>query len=503
MAEHLLFLTGKLAEKSLRRVLDSMAPTEFTYEVREIGVSVAALMTADMIGRRLDRPQGFDRIVVPGLCAGDLEALSQVFGIPVVRGPEDLKDLPVFFGRRGIPPDLSRYRVRIFAEIVEAPDLPLDEIVARAKRYRSDGADVIDLGCLPGKPFPHLEDAVQALHEDGFQVSVDSMETDELLRGGKAGADYLLSLKESTLWLDQEVPATPILIPESAGDLESLYRACETMMKDGRPFLADSILDPIHFGFTESVARYRDLRRRFPDIEIMMGTGNLTELTDADTTGVTAILLGIVSELAIDALLTTEVSPHARSVVRETDRARRIMCAASTDNSLPRGYDAGLLVHHERKPFPYSREEIAETAGQIRDPSYRVQISEEGIHVYNRDGMHDGTDPFGLFPSLTLLQNDAPHAFYMGVELARAQVAWQLGKRYSQDEELKWGCALPGSQRADEQARSEKAHAYKGEGSTLKAKKKKKRKRKMSSASKSDAAKQDQSKTARQKSGKA
>jgi hypothetical protein len=26
------------------------------------------------------------------------------------------------------------------------------------------------------------------------------------------------------------------------------------------------------------------------------------------------------------------------------------------------------------------------------------------------------------------------------VELARAQIAWQLKKRYNQDEELQWGC---------------------------------------------------------------
>jgi hypothetical protein len=40
------------------------------------------------------------------------------------------------------------------------------------------------------------------------------------------------------------------------------------------------------------------------------------------------------------------------------------------------------------------------------------------------------------------VENDAPHAFYLGVELARAQIAWQLGKRYAQDSELGWGCAV-------------------------------------------------------------
>ncbi|HEU4708334.1 MAG TPA: dihydropteroate synthase, partial [Methylophilaceae bacterium] len=38
------------------------------------------------------------------------------------------------------------------------------------------------------------------------------------------------------------------------------------------------------------------------------------------------------------------------------------------------------------------------------------------------------------------VDDDASHAFYLGVELARAQIAWQLRKRYRQDEELQWGC---------------------------------------------------------------
>ena len=53
MSEHILFLTGKLAEKSLQRVLESMHPTDFTYEVRQLGVSVAALMTTKLIEKRL------------------------------------------------------------------------------------------------------------------------------------------------------------------------------------------------------------------------------------------------------------------------------------------------------------------------------------------------------------------------------------------------------------------------------------------------------------------
>ena len=74
--ENILFLTGKLAQKRLERILKEMAPTEFTYEIRNIGVSVAALMTAQMIARRITNIEHIDRVIVPGLCRGDLSKLS-------------------------------------------------------------------------------------------------------------------------------------------------------------------------------------------------------------------------------------------------------------------------------------------------------------------------------------------------------------------------------------------------------------------------------------------
>ena len=444
MEERILFLTGRLAKASLCRELEGLKKREFSYRVHELGLQVAGLMTADMIRRRLDGPGDAQRILVPGLCGGEVEALSQAYGVPVERGPKDLKDLPEYFGTGGRAPDLSGHRVTVLAEIVDAPHLRPEQIVERAAAYRADGADVIDLGCLPGVSFPHLEDAVHALEDAGHAVSVDSLEPEDLLRGGGAGADYLLSLKESTLHLADEVASTPVLIPETPEDLESLYRAAEALAARGRRFLLDPVLEPIHFGFTDSLLRYRAVRRRFPEAEMMMGIGNVTELTDADTTGITALLMGVVSELDIGAVLTTEVSPHARTAVREADIARRIMHAAKRDGNLPQRYHRGLMALKDRKPFPYRSEEVAQTAAAIKDPSFRIQLTREGIHVYNRDGHQIETDPFALYPGLRV-EDDASHAFYLGVELGRAQIAWQLGKRYLQDNELEWGVAARGA----------------------------------------------------------
>ena len=139
-------------------------------------------------------------------------------------------------------------------------------------------------------------------------------------------------------------------------------------------------------------------------------------------------------------ILATEVSKHACRAIKEADLARRIMFAAKEHEMLPKHINPGLMALHETAPFPYSLEEIRELAGQIKDPSFRIQTSPEGLHIFNRDGFHSATDPFDLYPKLHV-ENDGGHAFYLGVELARAEIAWQLGKRFSQDQPLNWGCA--------------------------------------------------------------
>ena len=442
MRERILFVTGKLAENSLRRTLSALPDRTFTYEVRVLGVSVAALMTTALIGRRLGAIADIDRVIIPGRCRGDLEPLNARFSVPFERGPDELKDLPRFFGMAGQQPDLSRTDIRIFAEIVDAPNQTIEAILERANQYRSAGADVIDLGCLPSTPFPHLEETIEALHAERFAVSVDSLVDDELLRGGRAGADYLFSLSERTLWIADELSATPILIGDDPNDLASLSRTVDAFAARGRPFYADAILDPIHYGLTQSIMRYAQLRERYPDIEIMMGIGNLSELTHADTLGINTTLLGIASELRVSGLLTTEVSGHCISTVREIDLGRRIMFAARADGSPPRHVDEGLLALHDRHPFPYDADEIRELAKQIRDANFRIYTSPEGISIFNRDGLYTADDPYELFPNLDV-GGDGAHAFYLGLELARAQIAYQLGKRYEQDEELRWGVIVP------------------------------------------------------------
>ncbi len=460
MADRLLFLTGRLAEPRLTRTVADLGLPDGSWRIANVGVKVAALMTEAIVRNRLKAPLDATRVIVPGRSRMNLSQLKDHFGVPFERGPDEIIDLPQFFGKGGKPPDLSRTDMRIFAEIVEAPQLSTEAILARAADLKAKGADIIDIGCQPDVPFPHLEDVVRALVKGGYKVSVDSGDVEELRRGAQAGADFVLSLDETTLDAVNGTKAVPVLVPKPHGDLASLVRAIDAAKAKGLPHIADPILDPIHFGFMTSLERYAELRRLLPDVEILMGTGNLTELTDADSQGVTATLMGICSELEIRNVLIVQVSPHTRRTLQEHDAARRLMYRARADESLPKGYGGGLLSLHDLRPYPETPEQIAAMARAVRDNNFRIEVAEDGIHIYNRDGHFVARDPFELFDKLGV-EADGPHAFYLGYELAKAEIAQALGKRYTQDGGLDWGVA------ADRKAEDLTRHAT--EGATLKA----------------------------------
>ena len=168
--EVILFLTGKLAEKQLAKILKNMSipspckkPPEWNYRVKQLGLSVAALMTGDLILRRLQDVKGINKVILPGRVRVDINKLSKNYGIPFERGPEEIRDIPEFFGRSEKKKKLTKYNIKIFAEIVDAPNMAVDQIVKKALKYKKEGANVIDLGCLPDTEFKHLEESVKAL----------------------------------------------------------------------------------------------------------------------------------------------------------------------------------------------------------------------------------------------------------------------------------------------------------------------------------------------------
>lgn len=460
MRERILFVTGKLAEFSLRRVLDPLSrQAGFDYEVAVLRISVAALMHADWLLDRLNVPSGCDRVVLPGWCQGELQPLRDRFGVPVELGPKDLHDLPESFGSEGRQPvDLSRYDVEILAEINHAPKLSDAQIVDLADRYRQSGADVIDLGMVPGQRWQRAGDVTELLRKNGHRVSIDSFDRFEVEAAVEHGAELVLSCNSGNVEWAGRLDAELVAIPDDPRQLDTLEPVVSRLQELGARLRIDPILEPIGFGFAESLWRFFEARRRWPDLAMMMGVGNLTELTEVDTAGVNMLLAGICQELRIGSVLTTEVIPWARTAVREFDLARRIARYSIEHRVLPKHLDSGLLVLRDAKVVERGHEELDRLASQLTDPNFRIFVECGEIHLMNRDGHWRGRDPYELIDAV--IQSSGPlettHAFYLGFELSKAVTAMTLGKQYTQDAALDWGFLTVEETSAVERRRNQK-----------------------------------------------
>ncbi|HXG12185.1 MAG TPA: DUF6513 domain-containing protein [Gemmataceae bacterium] len=444
---HLLFVTGKLAEPALRRVLAELAPRAgFDYSVAVLPITVVALATTSWIARHLNVPPGVDRVLLPGLCPGDLKPVGEQTGLPVERGPGDLRDLPEYFGsRRGPPTGYGTYDIEILAEINHAPRLTLEEILHQALKYRAEGADVIDLGCDPGGGWSGVGDTVQALRDAGCRVSIDSFDAGEVEAAVAAGAELVLSINRSNVETARAVyekygGCEFVVVPDVPAGLQGLDDTVNELERRGVPFRIDPVIEPIGFGFAASLGRYLEVRRRYPEAEMLMGVGNLTELTDVDSAGINVMLLGFCQELGIRSVLTTEVINWCRSAVRELDLARRLVHYACRERVLPKHLEPNLVLLRDPKLREHGEATLRELAERLTDRNFRLFAERGLLHVLNDKMFLQGTDPFALFAAMQQREAIEPsHAFYLGYEMAKAVTALTLGKNYVQDQALRWG----------------------------------------------------------------
>jgi dihydropteroate synthase len=432
----ILFVTGKLAEPALRRTLATLDVGQ-PYEIVALKITVAALMTTHWIARHLVLPPDCALVVIPGLCAGDEGELAQTLGVPVRRGPADLQDLPLFFGKQRRNDSYGAYSMQIVAEIQDAPGLSDAALLAQAEYYRANGADVIDLGVAPCSTPEAVERAVRLLKQHGYRVSVDTLDGVLLARADAAGCDMLLSLNGSNLALGRELRAQPVVVPDDEGGVESLWRSAETLYGWGLDPILDPIVQPIGFGFARSLADLYATRQRFPEAKLMLGAHHLSELTDADSTGINALVAGFAQELNITYLLTTEVAPWAKGSVRQLDIARRLVYYALTNGVLPKRLDDGLLTTRDPRLLRYAPNELRELQAALTDPNVRIFVGDQQIYAFNADVWAHDTDIEALWGQLGI--DEPSHAFYLGCELTKAQLALQLGKTYRQDQPLRWG----------------------------------------------------------------
>jgi len=429
-----LFVTGKLASKGLKKILKTacIEGDEFV-----LPIDVAALATTKFIARHLSFTPEYDLIMIPGLCAGDPGIIEEKFSVKTIKGPSDLLDIPGFFDRKS-DVSLNEHDIKIFAEINNAPLLTIDEIRKRATYYKACGADVIDIGCIPGMEFHSLSEVVSSLKEEGYGVSIDTFDVREIAEADEAGIDYVLSLQSNNMQVASEIESIPVVIPDLDKSIESLHSNISFLEEMGKEYIIDPILSPLNFGFIDSLERYMETRRRYPDAEMLAGLGNVIELCDADSVGMNLLLCGMMEELSIQNLLTTEASHRTRGAVRELDIARRMTYYAKKNSILIRHFTPDLLVVKEERASSYTEEGLKEIAESLhpRDEDFRIFVADK-IYVFNGTLFVSGCEKGEIFSKLAI--KDADHAFYMGNELERAELALKLGKRYIQEQPLGWG----------------------------------------------------------------
>jgi dihydropteroate synthase-like protein len=502
----ILLTTGRLAQKDVERIAVEAEKYGLNCDVLTLPVSVAAFITPKTLYNSLkDKCLDYDIIVVPGMARGSYEELGDILKLKIVKGTRYIGDmaslLPILnkvadklspvnpadelIKYQPVQPvlekqprkcividDLSIYRgckPRIVAEVVDAPLLSLDEVVNRASRFASAGADIIDIGMTAGGSNPDL--AFKLVYEVGRKVlkpiSIDSMDPEEIKMGVKAGAKLVLSIDMGNMFkLPEYIKNTPVVVtptnmeegvyPKTFKDslemLEVNVRKAEEL--GYKKLIIDPMLHPPIIGLSDSIVAYRASLEKFSN-PIFMGVGNVTEMIDADSLGVNALMTCLAVELNVSLILTAESSVKTRYSVKELAKAIDLAWIAKLRNQPPKDLGISLLKLKSkwvRDVKTYRDFEgkipILNELGEIEfklDPKgcFRIEVDHDAGEIVvihyplkskNPDWMVKGKSYYEVRSKLLALNaiSRIDHAFYLGYELAKAENALENGGEYTQ-----------------------------------------------------------------------
>jgi len=517
MDEKPLLVTGELAEKLVRKyAAESTLPTEVKVLPIPIATFMTSeLLISKLKGIDLNK---FSMLMVPGLVRLDLKKVEDELGLPVFKGPKYAADIPLVLDnlekielskerpacdllRAGIKSSIEKqlkmaeeaakqmplepynflvgkgevsiaagrdFPIRIIAEIADAPLLSNDEIIETAERYLQSGAEIIDIGMIAGKEMAGEVPRLVSVMRDNFDVplSIDTFNKAEIMKAIKCEIDLILSLNGATVddFPNLDIPAVLVPVDPKRGyypsnPKEKAQYLVELIKKSERlgykRVIADPILEPVNQGFVESLLSFYELRGLDPKLPIMMGVGNVVELYDADSPGLTALLLGAASEIGVNFVLTVEASDKTQGNVAEVREARDMMTISKLRGSVPKDLGLDLLILKEKRKFfdPYDEgiekttEVIQATAeGKFRpDPKgffkifldkseiVAVLYTEWGPKIVIRGRTADGICHEIIERGLV---SEIGHAAYLGRELQKAEIALKTGRGYLQEKEL-------------------------------------------------------------------
>ncbi|WP_440059283.1 dihydropteroate synthase-like protein [Thermogladius sp. 4427co] len=433
----ILFVTGRLAENTLRNILSQIEGVG--YDILVADIDIAAFITVDHLRSLLERHYGllkeFELVVVPGFVRGDLSQLSRELGVKIVKGPRYAQDIPLFIkalkdgfefspqqpadellgvykasiekeleskikslawetsqfiiGSEGSSRPVSRFKPLIVAEITHGTEMDFEHLLSTARRFVEEGADIISIGGSIDSPRPRaIREYVPRLKSLlNTPIAIDVPDVSEVKAAIEAGADMIFASSKQVLeeLIDLKAYDKPIVIsrsvlPREKASINEFDTLIESLLSKGfRRIIVDPVLNPPITGLFESLLLYWEFKRRRRNIPVLMGVGNVTELIDADCHGVSAILAAIALEIGVELLLETEASDKKRGCISDLAKAVRLASMAYYEKKPPKDYPTTNLLYVKNK--------------RSREP--KVVLPERAVYVGRVEPQR--LDPMGYF----------------------------------------------------------------------------------------------------------
>jgi len=498
-----LLVTAGLTESRVKRVIKRLKG----YDIFVGDSDVAACLSPEHLITYM-RDKSYDKIIVPGMIVWDLDKIEEETKTKVFKGPKDIADLEfvlknidkiklskdtpacellkekmktkaleeikevdtkeykdrmlekpcnILVGDIPVGPD---FPIRVLAEIVDATRLKTDAIKKRAEYFIESGVDILDIGINEQDP-DGVENAIEVLREYNIPLSIDTMEKENIKKALDCDIDMIMSFDYSLLNQFRDIETPVVVIPKKETipkDYNKKIKILEENIKLARDrgfknIIADLILEPVNLGFADSVTAYKIFSNTY-NMPLLFGIGNVTELMDADSVGINAVLSGIAMECNASIVFTPEHSDKAQGSVGELATASKMMYLAKKRGSMPKDLGIDLLRFKEKrirrekfneelyKNTPVFQADIIERHDYDPKGYFKIFVDDEIKAVHYKDkepklvirGNRAKEISDALF-SLSLI-SDMSHALYLGRELLKAETALKTGKSYVQDKEI-------------------------------------------------------------------
>jgi dihydropteroate synthase-like protein len=468
----ILLPTGAATEQMVRK-----AAAGYDADVVVTG-EIASFLTPHHL-RELLKKGVYDLAVVSGMCTASFEQVERESGVPVYLGPRHAADLALILPvlgsvtlSRTVPADdfltskkredamhqvreMERdagadfiirgvkiggeSRMKVLAEIMDAHRC--EGIREMTERYFASGADIVDLGFGFDATPEDVRNVFSLLEGIDLPLAVDTQDP-ALIRAALGRADIVLSLQERNLpKVGKEVAeagAAAVIVP-GAG---TLAKNIALAKRAGIPcIIADPLLQPAGSGLVKSLKNFR--KTRYP---LFFGAGNVSELLDADSIGINALLAATAMEVGAAVIFTSEHSDKTRGSIREMRKATEMM-ALARDRPYPKDLGIDLLILKEKRrrcepPLDYDTiipaKDLPEEIEYDPKGNFRIGIEGDRIVAVIHGKAVQGKRWQDVLYTL-LSQGDVSlldHAGYLGRELYKAELAIRYGRSFEQDGEF-------------------------------------------------------------------